>query len=87
MDKGYGKLAASIGSTMKSYTSTTLIAFNSLKGSIVLDCFRFPVLLTVGRLFNNHMRGCKSLNKHAKQARMLTWGFDLKYSFHVQETY
>ena len=50
MDKGYGHLAASIGSTMKSYTSTTLIVFNSSKGSIFLECFRLPVSLTVGRL-------------------------------------
>ena len=52
VDKRYGNLAASIGSTtMKSYTSTTLIAFNSLKGSIFLECFRLPVLLTAGRLW------------------------------------
>ena len=50
MDKGYGNLAASIGSTVKPYTSTTLIVFNSLKGSIFLECFRLPVSLTVGRL-------------------------------------
>ena len=50
MDKGYGNLAASIGSTMKSYTSSTLIVFNSSKGSIFLECFRLPVSLTAGRL-------------------------------------
>ena len=50
MDKGYGNLAASIGSTMKSYTSTTLIVFNSSKGYIFLECFRLPVSLTAGRL-------------------------------------
>ena len=48
MDKGYGNLAASIGLTMKSYTSTTLIVFNSSKGSISLECFRLP--LSLGRL-------------------------------------
>ena len=32
VDKRYGNLATSIGSTVKSYTSTTLITFNSLKG-------------------------------------------------------
>jgi len=50
MDKGYGNLAANIGSTMKSYTSTTLIVFNSLKGSIFLECFGLPMSLMVGRL-------------------------------------
>ena len=30
---------------------------------------------------------CKSLDKPAKQARMLTGGFELKYSFHAQEIY
>jgi len=50
MDKGYGHLAENIGSTMKSYTSNTLIVFNSLKGSIFLECFRLPMSLTVGRL-------------------------------------
>ena len=32
VDKRYGNLATSIGPIMKSYTSTTLITFNSLKG-------------------------------------------------------
>ena len=50
MDKGYGHLAASIGSTMKSYTSTTLIVLNSSKASIFLGCLRLPMSLTVGRL-------------------------------------
>ena len=50
MGKGYGDLAASIGSTMKSYPSTTLTVFNSSKGSIFLECFRLPMSLTVGRL-------------------------------------
>ena len=50
MDKRYGHLAASIGSTMNSYTSTTLIVFNSSEGSIFLECFRLPMSLTVGRL-------------------------------------
>ena len=45
-----GNLATSIGPIMESYTSTTLIVFNSLKGSIFLECFRLPVSLTVGRL-------------------------------------
>ena len=36
---------------------------------------------------NNHMRSCKSLDKAAKQARMLTAGFEFKFSFDAQETY
>ena len=36
---------------------------------------------------NSHMCSCKSLDKPAKQARILTGGFELKCSFHAQETY
>ena len=85
MDKGYGNLAASIGLTVKSYTSTIPIVFNSLKGSIFLECLGFPC--HGWDVVNNHMRSCKSLDKPAKQARMLTGEFELKCSFHAQETY
>jgi hypothetical protein len=54
MDKGYGNLAASVGSTVKSYTSTILIVFNASKGSIFLECFRLPVPLTVGGCEQSH---------------------------------
>ena len=87
MDNRYGNLAASIGSTMKSYTSTILIAFNSLKGSIFLECFRLPGASHSWEAVNNHMHSCKSLDKPVRQARMLTGVFELKYSFHAQETY
>ena len=30
---------------------------------------------------------CKSMDKPAKQAKMLTEGLELKYSFQAQETY
>jgi len=50
MDKGYGNMVASTGPVMKSYTSTTLIVFNSSKGSIFLEWFRLLVSLMVGRL-------------------------------------
>ena len=36
---------------MKSFTNTTLIIFNSSKGSIFLECFKLPVPLMVGRLW------------------------------------
>ena len=36
---------------------------------------------------NNHMCSCKSMDKPVRQARMLTGGFELKCSFHAQETY
>ena len=68
---------------MKSYTSTTLITFNSLKGSM----FYTSRASHSWEAVNNHMCSCKSLDKPVKQARMLTGGFDLKYSSHVQETY
>ena len=84
MDKGYGNLAASIGSTMKPFTSIILIKlFYPSKGCIFLECLGFPVPWFV----NNHMHSCKSLDKPAKQAKMLTGGFELKCSFHAQETY
>ena len=35
MDKRYGNLATSIGPIMKSYTTTILITFNYLKGSML----------------------------------------------------
>ena len=45
-----GTWQQALAQIVKSYTSTTLIVFNSLKGSIFLECFRLPVSLTVGRL-------------------------------------
>ena len=68
MDKTYGNLAISIGQIMKSYISTTLITFNSLKGSMFLAFLASHSWEAV----NNHMRSCKSLDKPAEQARMLT---------------
>ena len=70
MDKGYGNLAAGIGPIMKSYTSTTLIVFNSLKGSIFLECFRQASRVSYGwEAVNNHMCSCKSLDKPGRQAK------------------
>ena len=70
VDKRYGNLATSIGPITKSYTSTTLITFNSLKGSV----FQASHASHSWEAVNNHMRSCKSLDKPAKQARMLTQG-------------
>ena len=83
MDKGYGNLAASIGSTMKPFTSIILITFSPLKGLYIFKMLRLPVSWFV----NSHMHSCKSLDKAAKQARMLKGGVELKCSFHAQETY
>ena len=55
---------------MKSYTSTTLITFNSLKGSM----FKAFHASHSWEAVNNHMRSCKSLDIPAEQARMLTEG-------------
>ena len=86
MDKGYGNLAASIGSTMKPFTSIILIKlFYPSKGCIFLECLGFPC--HGWDVVSKHMCSCKSLNKPAKQARILTGGFELKGSFHAQETY
>ena len=50
MGKGYGNLAASIGSTMKSSTSSILIISNSPRGSILFEYLKLPMPLAVGRL-------------------------------------
>ena len=86
MDKGYGNLAASIGSTIKPFTSIILIKlFHPSKGSVFLECLGF--LCYDWDVVNKHKSSCKSLDKPAKQARMLTGWFELKCSFHAQETY
>ena len=77
----------SIGLTMKSYTSTTLIVFNSLKSSVFLECFRLSVSLMVGRLCTIMCVNCKSMDKPVRQARKPSEGFELKHSYHAQETY
>ena len=71
MDKRHGNLAMSIGPIMKSYISTTLISFNSLKGSM----FQAFCASHSWEAVNNHMGSCKSLDISAKQAKMLTEGF------------
>ena len=79
MDKGYGNLAASIGSTMKSYTSTILIIFHPLKDSVPIRTFRMfrlPVPFMVGKLSTMMCVSCKSKKKPVKQARMPTEGLE-----------
>ena len=82
MDKGYENLAASIGSTVKSYTSTILIAFNSLKSSI----FQASRASHSWEAVNNHMRSCKSPWKPVRQVREPSEGFELRHSFYMQES-
>ena len=51
MDKGYENLAASIGPTMKPFTSTILIIFHPLKDSMLIRTFRMfwlPLPFKVG---------------------------------------
>lgn len=58
MGKGYGNLAASIGSAMKPFTGTVLMIFHPLKGSVPIRTFRmfrFPVPFMVGKFVNNHV--------------------------------
>ena len=57
--------------------------FSPLEGLYIFRMLRLPVSWFV----THHMRGCKSLDKPAKQARMLKGGVELKCSFHAQETY
>ena len=84
MGRGYGNLAASIGSSMKSFTSSILIFFNSLKGSIFLECFKLPC---GWEAVNNHMCSHKSPDKPVRQDRKPSEGFELKHSYYAQETY
>ena len=77
MDKGYGNLAASIGSTMKPFTSTILIIFHPLKDSMLIKTFRMfwlPVPFKVGELWTIMCVNCKSMDKPVKQAKMPTEG-------------
>ena len=90
MDKGYGNLAASIGPTMKPFTSTILIIFHPLKDSMLIRTFRMfwlPVPFKVGELWTIMCVNCKSMDKPVKQARKPSEGFELKHSYHAQETY
>ena len=47
---GYGNLAASIGPTMKSSTSSILTISKSPRGSILFEYLKLPVPLPAGRL-------------------------------------
>ena len=49
--RGCGNLAASIGSSMKSFTSFILIVSNSLRGSKLFEYLKLPVPLEAGRLW------------------------------------
>ena len=48
--RGCENLAASIGSSMKSFTSLILTVSNSLRGSKLFDYLKLPVPLEAGRL-------------------------------------
>ena len=89
MDKGYGNLAASIAPIMKPFTSTILIIFHPLKGSMPIRTFRMfklPVPFMDEELWAIMCVSCKGMDKPAKQAKMLTEGLELKY-FQAQEIY
>ena len=48
--RGCGNLAASIGSSMKSFTSFILTVSNSLRGSKLFEYLKLPMPLEDGRL-------------------------------------
>ena len=48
--RGCGNLAASVGSSMKSFTSFILTVSNSLRGSKLFEYFKHPMPLKAGRL-------------------------------------
>ena len=75
---------------MKPLTSTSLIIFHPLKGSIPMKTFkmfRLPVPFMVGELWALMCVSYKDMDKPAKQAKMLMERLELKYSFQAQETY
>ena len=71
MDKGQGNSVANIGSTMQYYSNK---AFLSLKGY----AWGVVTIMCVS---------CKSVDKPAEQAKIVTEGLELKCSFQAQETY
>ena len=80
MRKGYGNLAASLGSTMKSSTISILTISNSPRGSILFEYLKLPMPLG-WETVNNCMRSCRSPGKPVRQVRELSEGFGLKHSY------
>ena len=70
-------MAASIGSSMKSFTSFILTVSNSLKGSKLFEYLKLPVPLET---VNNHMHSCRSPGKLVRRVRELSEGFRFKHS-------
>ena len=79
MGKGYGNLAAGISSTKKSSISSILTISNSPRGSALLEYFRPPMSLMVGRL---QTIACVAVRvrKPVRQVRKLSEGFELEHT-------
>ena len=72
-------MAASIGSSMKSFTSFILTVSNSLRGSKLFEYLKLHVPLEAGRQ-NNRMHSCRSPGKLVRRVRELSEGFGFKHS-------
>ena len=72
-------MAASIGSSVKSFTSFILTVSNSLRGSKLFEYLKLPMPLEAGRL-NNRMHSCRSPGKLVRRVRELSEGFGFKHS-------
>ena len=72
-------MAASIGSSMKSFTSFILTVSNSLRGSKLFEYLKLPMPLEAERL-NNRMHSCRSPSKLVRRVRELSEGFGFKHS-------
>ena len=77
-------MAASIGSSMKSFTSFILTVSNSLRGSKLFEYLKLPVPLEAERL-NKCMHSCRSRVKLVRPVRELSEGFGFKHSYYAQE--
>ena len=72
-------MAASIGSSMKSFTSFILTVSNSLRSSKLFEYLKLSVPLKAERL-NNRMHSCRSPGKLVRRVRELSEGFGFKHS-------
>ena len=80
-------MAASIGSSMKSFTSFILTVSNSLRGSKLFEYLKLPRASQGWETVNNLMHSCRSLGKLVRRVRELSEGFGFKHSFYAQDLY
>ena len=91
MDKGYGHWQQALAQQWSPLpVLSILMIFHPLKDSMLIRTFRMfwlPVPFKVGELWTIMCVNCKSMDKPVRQARKPSEGFELKHSYHAQETY